>query len=164
MVQVINVQTNWCHHPTPVPVSTANPASTYSQIGDQTFLRTTHSHRHLQVVWLNAPWPISHNRMYRRLTMRIKCWELLILLILGTIVAHCHTQMWFAPGFSNPDKYRWDSRLFDEGWCLSSNAWCANLLPKYESVVGICGEWLNVKSIDRAWEWWCSGVTIQIYW
>jgi hypothetical protein len=42
----------------------------------------------------------------------------------------CHAQMWFAPGFSDPDKYRWDSRLFDEGWCLSSNAWCANLLPK----------------------------------
>jgi len=24
----------------------------------------------------------------------------------------CDVQMWFAPGFSDPDKYRWDSRLF----------------------------------------------------
>jgi hypothetical protein len=26
-----------------------------------------------------------------------------------------HAQTWFAPGFSNPDKYRWDSWLFVEG-------------------------------------------------
>ena len=27
----------------------------------------------------------------------------------------CDAQMWFAPGFSDPDKYRWDSQLFEEG-------------------------------------------------
>jgi hypothetical protein len=27
----------------------------------------------------------------------------------------CDVQMWFAPGFSDPDKYRWDSWLFVEG-------------------------------------------------
>src|SRR5882762_2612621 len=27
----------------------------------------------------------------------------------------CDVQMWFAPGFSDPDKYRWDSRLFIGG-------------------------------------------------
>jgi hypothetical protein len=27
----------------------------------------------------------------------------------------CDAQMCFAPGFSDPDKYRWDSRLFDGG-------------------------------------------------
>jgi hypothetical protein len=27
----------------------------------------------------------------------------------------CDTQMWFAPNFSDPDKYQWDSQLFVEG-------------------------------------------------
>ena len=27
----------------------------------------------------------------------------------------CDVQMWFAPGFSDPDKYRWDSQLFVGG-------------------------------------------------
>jgi hypothetical protein len=29
--------------------------------------------------------------------------------------ARCDAQMCFAPGFSDPDKYQWDSRLFDGG-------------------------------------------------
>jgi hypothetical protein len=31
------------------------------------------------------------------------------------LMMRCDAQMWFAPGFSDPDKYRWDSRLFVEG-------------------------------------------------
>ena len=31
------------------------------------------------------------------------------------IDSRCDAQTWFAPGFSDPDKYRWDSRLFVEG-------------------------------------------------
>src|ERR1700733_5608879 len=30
------------------------------------------------------------------------------------LMMRCDAQTWFAPGFSNPDKYQWDSRLFVE--------------------------------------------------
>jgi len=83
----------------------------------------------------------------------------------------CDAQMCFAPGFSDLDKYRWDSRLFNEGWCLSSNAWCANLLPKNGRCCGkMCWDgssqvnWQSLR-MERFWSyvpeiliviWWCG--------
>jgi hypothetical protein len=36
-------------------------------------------------------------------------------LALGTQLPWCDMQIWFAPGFSDPDKYQWDSQLFVGG-------------------------------------------------